>query len=267
MNTLKDKRFVLIGVGNIGCILLERLLAAGVPPQNLAVCDANPERARRVAERFHVIIISLSDEAIGAADAVLISVPPKAVTEVIRELSNRLHAKQLVVSFAAAVPLERLEATLLNDVFVARVMPNAPSLVGQGMNPVAYGAAISSEARMVVESILRTLGQSIVVNDAQMNWCVGLTGASMRSLLPALEGMTQAGIEAGFAEEESRQLAAQVMLGTTALVLEGRLSLDEIKSLTPMETLDETALRKIFVEAACAAKEKTDRLQQRLEQV
>jgi pyrroline-5-carboxylate reductase len=100
-----------------------------------------------------------------------------------------------------------------------------------------------------------------------MNWCVGLTGAAMRSLLPALEGMTQASVEAGFVEEDARSMAAQVMFGTAALVMDRNLPFDEIKSLTPMETVDEAAMRGLFVDAARAAKEKMDRLQQKLEEL
>ena len=153
-----------------------------------------------------------------------------------------LHEGQMIVSFAAGIPLHQIEAVIPSSVFAVRVMPNALSLIGQGMNPVAYGASVSAQAQMLVQSMLRTLGLSIVVNDAQMNWCVGLTGAAMRSLLPALEGMTKAGVEAGFTEKEARHMAARVMLGTAAMAATRDLSFDELKSLTPMETLDETAL-------------------------
>ena len=78
--------------------------------------------------------------------------------------------------------------------------------------------------------------------------------------------MTEAGIEAGFTEKEARQMAVRVMLGTAAMAATRDLSFDELKSLTPMETLNETVLREIFLEAARAAKEKIDRLQEKLEQ-
>jgi pyrroline-5-carboxylate reductase len=87
----------------------------------------------------------------------------------------------------------------------------------------------------------------------------------MRSVLPVLEGMTQAGLEAGLAAAEARRVAAQVMLGTAALVLETGLSFEEIKALTPMQTVDETRLSQLFLEAAQGAKAKVDRLQQKLE--
>jgi pyrroline-5-carboxylate reductase len=99
-----------------------------------------------------------------------------------------------------------------------------------------------------------------------MNWCVGLTGAAMRSLLPALEGMTGAGIEAGLNPADSRKIAAQVTLGTAALVQQTDLSFEQIKALTPMQTVDETELIQIFQSAAHQAQAKVSKFQKKLEE-
>lgn len=266
MTPLTSKQFAIIGMGNIGRILLERLILAGIPADHLIINDSDETRAQQASGHFAVRVCALTDEALCGVDVFLLAAPPKSVIGILRSLIPHLHEGQVIVSFAAGIPLRRLEAVLPTGVSVARVMPNAPSLVGQGMNPVAYGPSASAQATMLVQSILRTLGECIVVDDEQMNWCVGLTGAAMRSLLPALEGMTQAGIEAGLAEDAARYLAAQVMSGTAALAANRDLTFEDIKTLTPMEMLDENALRGIFLEAARTAKEKIDRLQERLEQ-
>lgn len=267
MSTLLTKHIAIIGAGNIGRILLNRLLATGVLAENLVVCDSDVGRASTVASQYGVRPISLSEEAAWTADAILLAVPPKAVHDLLRTAGKQLRPGQLVISFAAAVPLEWLESWLPAEVMVARVMPNAPSLVGEGMNPVAYGQRVTPEGRALAEAILACLGESIEVGDELMNWCVGLSGAAMRSLLPALEGMARAGVEAGLPEKDARRVAGQVMRGTAALVLQTDLSFAEIKALTPMQTLDEVMLSRLFLEAARAVKEQVDHLQRRLEEV
>jgi pyrroline-5-carboxylate reductase len=266
MTILRSKRLAIIGAGNIGRIVLERLILSGVPADHLLINDSDESHAQQASRRFGARVCTLTDDALSDVDVFLLSSPPKSIIGVLRELTPHLHEGQVIVSFAAGIPLHRLEAMIPSGVSVVRVMPNAPSLVGQGMNPVSYGASVSAQARTLVQSILRTLGQCIVVDDAQMNLCVGLTGAAMRSLLPALEGLMQAGVEAGFSEKEARQMAARVMLGTGAMAATRDLSFDELKSLTPMDTLDEAAVRGIFLQAVRTAKEKIDRLQQKLEQ-
>jgi pyrroline-5-carboxylate reductase len=264
MSVLFEKRFAAIGAGNIGRILLERLLDAGVPETHLVVCDSDTGRASAAAERYGVRAAALHDEVVCRADVWLVATSPVSVVDVVKALSGAMQPGQIVVSFAAAVPVSRLEALVPDGVSVVRVMPNAPSLVGQGMNPVVYGVSATPDVRVLVEAVLAILGDSIEVADDQMNWCVGLSGAAMRSLVPVLEGMTQAGVEAGLSESIARRIAAQVMLGTAAIALETDLSWEEIKGLTPMQTVDEPAVTQLFVDAARGAKAKIDGLQRKL---
>jgi pyrroline-5-carboxylate reductase len=264
MIDLFQKQLIVIGVGNIGRILLERLRAAGVPLDHLAVCETDLTRETSAAGEFGVRTMSLTDEAACTADIFLMATPPPVVPQILETIADRLRPGQVVVSFAAAMPLARLEVIVPEGVAVARVMPNAPSLVGQGMNPVAFGASVTPEARALIEAVLTTLGDTIEVRDEQMNWCVGLTGAAMRSVLPVLEGMTQAGVKAGLSVAEARRVAAQVMAGTAAVALQTGLSFEEIKALTPMQTIDEMQVAELFVEAARNARGKIDQLQQKL---
>lgn len=264
MKMLSDKHLAVIGAGNIGRILIERLLASGVPVGQVVVCDVDPLQGQDAAAWFGVQYISLKDRRTCTADALLIATPPKAVAEILSIISGRLRPGQVIISFAAIVPLEKLVALVPPGVAVVRVMPNAPSKVGDGMNPVAYGDLLTEADRELVDLVLAALGRTIVVNDDQMNWCVGLTGAAMRSLLPVLEGMAQAGIEARLSNGEARKVAAAVMRGTAELALQNKLTWAELKALTPMQTVDEAAVARTFYEAARAAKEKMDSAQQKL---
>jgi pyrroline-5-carboxylate reductase len=217
------------------------------------------------SEQYDVLIADLENPGIYSADMLLLAPSPKAVLQILTQIGGRLKPGQVLVSFAAAISLARLETQVPQGVSVARVMPNAPSLIGQGMNPIVYSESASSQARELVVALLSVLGKTLEVRDEQMNWCVGLSGAAMRSLLPALEGMTQAGIMAGLNQVDARKVAAQVMLGTAAVVSQTALTFEEIKALTPMETLDEILLAQLFMDAARNAKEKIDELQRRLD--
>jgi pyrroline-5-carboxylate reductase len=262
---LQEQRFAVIGAGNIGRILIDRLLAVGVEPGRLVICDNDEARGQAVAADYGVQAVSLPDGAACKAILILLATPPKALLDVVQAIAPSLRPGQVLVSFAALISLERLEAALPPGAAVARVMPNAPSLVGAGMNPVAFGSTATLEARDLVAALLAVLGDNIEVTDEQMNWCVGLSGAAMRSLLPVLEGMVQAGVEAGLSPGDARRVAAQVMRGTAALALETDAPFAELKALTPMETVDEVMVGQQFYDAARRAKETMDKLQSKLE--
>jgi pyrroline-5-carboxylate reductase len=262
---LHEQRFAVIGAGNIGRILIDRLLAVGVEPGRLVICDNHGERREAVAADYGVQAVSLPDGAACKATLILLATPPQVVLDVVQAIAPSLRPGQVLVSFAALISLERLEAALPPGVAVARVMPNAPSLVGAGINPVAFGGSATPEARKLLGALLAVLGDSIEVTDEQMNWCVGLSGAAMRSLLPGLEGMAQAGVEAGLSPGDARRVAAQVMRGTAALALETEASFAELKALTPMATVDEAAVAQQFYDAARRARETMEKMQSKVE--
>jgi predicted dehydrogenase len=49
MNTLINSRIAVIGAGNIGRMLLDRMCAMDVPASLISVCDSDPERAKSAA--------------------------------------------------------------------------------------------------------------------------------------------------------------------------------------------------------------------------
>jgi pyrroline-5-carboxylate reductase len=245
-------------------MLLKQLRLMGVRNEKLLVCDADPERAREAAELTGCAVLDLEGPAFCSADIWLLCAGPKAVLPLIHQLIPHLKSGDILVSFAAAVPLPAIEAYLPEGVSAVRVMPNMPSLIGKGINPVCFSNDAPDDARTVILDLLRQLGDGIQVKDDQMNWCVGLSGAAMRSVLPAIEGLVRAGVEAGLAEKDARRVAAQVFLGTASMVKETSLSFAEIKALTPMETLDEALVEDLYYQSVVRAKEKMDRLQEKI---
>ncbi len=258
---LNEKQWAIIGTGNIGRLLLERLLSSGVRPDHLFIHDSDPLRIESIIKESGVRALYLTEDAFRSVDIIMIATPPKAVKDLLSLISGWLKPHHLIISFANAVSLKRLEALIPPDVAVIRVVPKVPSLVGEGLNPVVYGNRITNEAKALVEELLGILGKTISVRDDQMNWLVGLTGASMRSVLPVLEGLIKAGTEAGLTPEQARDTAARIMLGTASLVLQTGLTLEEIKAMTPLVTVDEDELKNMIFNAARTAKEKMDKMQ------
>lgn len=259
----QNDRYAIIGAGNIGRMLVHRLLAGGVPNEHLKICDSDPDKAGRIAQEHGIRAFSLPDTQC-AANIWLHATPPKAIVPVLQSLTTYLQPGDIVISFAAAVPLALMEKVTPPGVQAVRIMPSMTSYVGKGVNPVCFGQTVSPQARRKVVSLLMALGDYIEIQDDQMNWCVGLTGASMRAILPMMEGMVNAGIEAGLSRADARRVAAQMLTGTAALVLETDFPFDALKAMTPMEVVDEQALANIFYQSVRQAKERIDTLQGRI---
>jgi pyrroline-5-carboxylate reductase len=261
MKTIKESSYFILGMGNIGKILVKRLVDVGVPGRQIMINDPDPSRMKEAATQFEVRRVEQMDAQIGSADVIILATPPKAVVEILRSTAMQLRPGQLIISMAAAVPLTCMRSVVRQDVSLVRILPNPPSLLGKGMNPVAFEASATLEVRGFTQSLLNILGKTIEVQDEQMTWCVGLSGAAMRTVLPVLEGMTQAGVEAGLSLAEARRVAAQIMAGTAALALETDLPLEQIRTLTPMQTLDEKMVSDLFLDTARNTRQKVETTQ------
>ena len=88
MSILLEKQFAVIGAGNIGRILLQRLRNAGVPETHLVVCDADGERTSAAAAQYDVRAVALYDEVVCQADVWLIASSPGSVAEVVKVLAG-----------------------------------------------------------------------------------------------------------------------------------------------------------------------------------
>jgi pyrroline-5-carboxylate reductase len=266
MKNIKASSYFILGMGNIGKILVQRLLEVGVPNKNILINDADTSRMTTASAQYKVSAVNLEDAQIGSTDVIILATPPKTVVEILKSLEKTLRPGQLIISMAAAVPIVRMRSVVRQEIPIVRILPNPPSMLGKGMNPVAFEASVTPDVKTFVHTLLEVMGKTIEVKDDQMTWCVGLTGAALRTVLPVLEGMTQAGVEAGLSQDEARRVAAQIMAGTAALALETDIALEQIRSLTPMQTLDEKMVSDLFLETARNTHQKVEATQTMLMQ-
>jgi pyrroline-5-carboxylate reductase len=121
----------IIGAGVMGETLLSGLIRAGRPTSELLVGEKRPDRARDLAERYAVAVVS-NLEATRRADTVALVVKPQDMGAVLDEIAPAVRPGQLVVSLAAGITTAFLESKLPAGVPVVRVMPNTPARVDEG---------------------------------------------------------------------------------------------------------------------------------------
>jgi pyrroline-5-carboxylate reductase len=261
MKNVKENSYYIIGMGNIGKILVQRLLKVGVTKEQINVTDVDLSRVDGVTTEFGVKALDMDNTRVGDVDVIIVAAPPKAVPDILKTMDSSLHADQVIISMAAAVPLSYMRKMVSKPVSIVRVLPNPPSLLGKGMNPVSFEPAEKAEVKEFIKALLAVLGDTIEVDDSLMAWSVALTGAALRTIFPVMDGMVRAGMEAGLSPEESRRVAARIFHGVSALALETDLSMEQIHNLTPMQTLDEAAVSGLFLETARNTRQKVEATQ------
>ncbi len=216
------KRIVVIGAGNIGGALIGGMLASGVSSrEHLVALETNEARAEEVREKWGIEVATAGGtELIERADVVILAVKPPTLPRVLRDIRDVLRPDQILISVAAAFPIDLIEKIIRKPVPVVRAMPNIPVVVGEGATGLAANAAVSEEQRKFVESVFRSAGAVCNVEEDLMHAVTALSGSGPAYIYMVIEALIAGGVKMGLSQQVSTRLAEQTVLGAAKLVRE-----------------------------------------------
>lgn len=232
-----------VGGGRVARIMLEGWRRAGAMPARVVVSDPNQATLEALQAQFPSIETCLGDNCAAADQAiVLLGLHPPAFADSLPALAGTLRPETIVVSLAPKLTIDRLTGLLGGFDRLARVIPNAPSIVGSGFNPVAFGVGLGEDDREVVAELLAPLGDSPIVDEETLEAyavtaAMGPTylwfqlyelrnlarsfGLSETAAAVAVEQMTRGALDtmatSGLAAAEVMGLAAAEVMGLVAV--------------------------------------------------
>lgn len=253
-----------IGAGVMGETLLSGLLAAGRSAADLLVGEKRPERAAELRERYGVQVVA-NTEAAGAG-TVLLVVKPADVGAVLEEIAPHLRPGQLLVSLAAGITIGYVEERVPEGVAVARVMPNTPALVGEGMLVLSPGTHCTDAQAGEAESLLSAMGRVLRVPEHQQDAVTAISGSGPAYLFCVAESLVEAGVHLGLTRDVATELAVQTLAGASqmlretgepATVLRERVTSPGGTTAAALRQLEERGLRAAFLAATEAARDRS----------
>ncbi len=157
---MTNKSVGFIGGGRVTRILLGGLKWAGQLPGRVVVSDGNAETLSKLKAAFPGIAVAPGDNRQAAAqDIVFLALPPAAISGMLEGIKGCLTPASLLVSLAPKVSLAKLSEGLGGFQKIARMIPNAPSIVGAGYNPVAFSAGLTAAERAELAGMWSALGE------------------------------------------------------------------------------------------------------------
>jgi pyrroline-5-carboxylate reductase len=189
-----------VGGGRVARIFLEGWRRANALPENVVVSDCNAETLAKLKGRFPKIETAPgSSVAAASQDIVFLAVHPPVMGEVAGGIKDALKPGALVVSLAPKFTIAKLAALLGGFDRLARVIPNAPSVVNFGFNPVAFGPALTPEEKAQLTDLLAPLGECPEVAEPKLEGYALLTGMGPTYLWFQLQALREvaAGVRSG----------------------------------------------------------------------
>lgn len=263
-------KIALIGAGVMGESLLAGILRSGVKPTEINIAEIRAQRAAELTEKYGV---SCSDArtAVAGVDTVLLVVKPQDIAAVLADISAALDPNTLIISLAAGITTASMEVHLAAGQPVARVMPNTPSLVDQGMSGISAGTNCSAEHLARAVSLMNSVGLSVVIPEELQDSLTAVSGSGPAYIFYVIESMVTAAVDLGISREMATELVVQTVFGAATLIkqtgdeaqtLRERVSSPGGTTVAAINTLDEHGVREAFKAAMSAAQKRSKELGQ-----
>jgi pyrroline-5-carboxylate reductase len=228
-----------VGGGRVTRIFLEGWKRANALPANLVVSDCNAETLAKLQARFPTMEPAAGRNAAAAQDIVFLAVHPPVMAEVAAGIKGSLKPGALVVSLAPKFTIAKLTELVGGFARLARVIPNAPSVVNFGFNPVAFAPALTSADKKDLIALLSPLGECPEVAEEKLEAYAILTAMGPTYLWFQLQALREVAAGFGLSDAEIAPALKRMVCGGARTLLESGLTPAEVMDLIPVKPLAE----------------------------
>lgn len=214
-----------IGLGNMGRAITEGIAANENFSGQLIICNRTKEQTLlKFDENIFPRVRIAEDNAEVAKQSHVLFVSLKQA-QMQEELTRwrecgQVNKDSLLVSFAAGITIDTIKKWIGNKKqAVARVMPNTPAAVGEGV----YGWAVSDEVTKgqmtQLKKLLGGIGTEIYVErESDIDIVTALSGSGPAYFYLQAEKMIETAVAMGLSKEQAEMAGRKTLIGAAALL-------------------------------------------------
>jgi pyrroline-5-carboxylate reductase len=231
----EQQRIGFIGGGRVARVLVGGWRHAGVCPVEVLVNEPDEAAFARLADLCPEVRRS-SMEGAAAAGVVFVALHPPVLASMMAALRPSLDAEAIVVSLAPKIPLSTLTAGL-GTAGVVRMIPNAPSIIGRGYNPVAFGDGLDAAARQALSPLFAPWGAWPEVPEHELEAYAILTGMGPTYYWYQWQALREIAGQFGMSPERADDALRHMLDGAVATLLQSGLPPAAVMDLIPVRPL------------------------------
>ena len=244
-----DKTIGFIGGGRIVRIMLEGFKRKNLSFREVVVSDVSPEVLIHLKEKFPDIAIAPNNNLLAASgDIVFLALHPPVVLPVLGEIKSSLKQEAVLISLAPKITIAKISEILGGFSRIIRMIPNAPSLVNKGFNPLVFGERISRLERDELLSLFSVLGECPVVKEETLEAYAVLAAMGPTYFWFQWEELENLGEAFGLEREAAHKALSATIGGAERTYFHSGLTGPEVIDLIPVKPLkdDEEDIRSRF---------------------
>ncbi len=226
-----------IGGGRITRVILDGLKRAAALPAAIVVSDPASAVLAKLKERHSGIGVTGDNALAAAQDVVFIAVHPPLVAEVLPKIAGSLRPDAIVVSLAPKFTITKLSGLLGGFQRIARVIPNAPSVIGAGFNPVCFAPALGPAERQALTRCFGAMGECPEVAEEKLEAYAVLAAMGPTYFWFQFAELLSLGRSFGLSEGEAAAALEKMVTGAVQTLTLSGLSPAQVRDLVPVMPL------------------------------
>ncbi|HNY70006.1 MAG TPA: NAD(P)-binding domain-containing protein [Syntrophorhabdus sp.] len=246
---MQYQSFGFIGGGRITRIILTALKKTGKLSKTVFVSDANPDVLANLKKDFPAVSDAGNDNGKPAAcDVVFVSLHPPVMSEALGKVKSSIRTDAIIVSLAPKLSISMLSNILGGHEKIVRMIPNAPSIINKGYNPVAFSKGISTGEKSELIHLFGEMGDCPEVPEENLEAYAIIAAMGPTYFWFQWQTLSELARSFGLTDEAIREALAKMVKGAADTMFSSSLSPSEVMDLVPVKPLaeDEETIRSMY---------------------
>ena len=209
-----------IGMGNMAGAIAAGIIQKGLMKKDEVFAYApHYDKLVKNAEKIGFTACKELKELVAKTDTLIMACKPYQIEDVLSEIKEDLKGKALI-SIAAGWNYDKYQAYLDESTRFQFIMPNTPSMVGEGVLLFEEKNSLLDEEHEEVKNLFEALGIVIELPVHLMGIGGALTGCGPAFIDLIIEALGDAGVQYGVPRKQAYEMVSQMILGSAKLQLE-----------------------------------------------
>jgi len=227
----------IIGGGRITRIFLQALKNDDKSLNLFTIFDVNKEILDRLKYQFPAIEIG-DLENVASRDIIVIALHPPVIMETLDKIKSYLSGNSIIISLAPKITIAKITEKLTGLNKIIRMIPNAPSIIGKGFNPICFSEAFSDSEKKKFIQYFSPMGESPEVKETTLEAYAVTAAMGPTYLWFQLYKLAELSENFGLTEKEASEAITKMVNGSVDLMFSDY-SKEEILDLIPVKPIGE----------------------------
>lgn len=230
-----------IGGGRIVRIILDAWKKERILPRDIWASDENTDVLRALQAAHPGIHVTSSNSEAAGCDLVFLALHPPVIGSILESVKSALKPDAVLISLAPKWTIAKLSSSLGGFERIVRMIPNAPSVIGEGYNPVAFAPGVTDDLKKSVLRLFEILGDCPEVEEPKLEAYAILSAMGPTYLWFQMQKLRELGVSFGLDAKETDKALYEMIKVAAKTIFKSGLSYADVVNLVPVKPWPKTS--------------------------